>query len=86
MFSQLVAKHFTFEVMNVTLVGGGNSTHVFAGLLASKGHNVTIFTRRPEDWKEEVVCENQDPGWLEDQKEIGGKMKKISKNPGEVIC
>jgi len=75
----------TNPVMNVTLVGGGNSTHVFAGLLASKGHNVTIFTRRPEDWKEEVVCENQDPGWLEDQKEIGGKIKKISKNPGECI-
>lgn len=68
----------TFNAMNVTLVGGGNSTHVFAGLLAAEGHNVTIFTRRKSDWSDTVVCENQDPGWLSDKKEIGGKVKQIT--------
>ena len=52
------------EKLNVVLVGGGNSTHVLAGLASNAGHTVSILTRRPADWASDmfVTCENQDPG------------------------
>jgi len=48
----------------ITLVGGGNSTHCFAPLMASVGHRVAILTRRPEQWSDEVEVMNDDLAWL----------------------
>jgi hypothetical protein len=46
----------------VTLVGGGNSTHCLAPLVAAAGFPVNILTRRPEAWSEEVEVVNEDLG------------------------
>ena len=48
----------------VTLVGGGNSTHCLAPLIAAAGFPVNILTRRPEKWQEEVEVVNEDLGWI----------------------
>eukprot|EP00941_MAST-03F_sp_MAST-3F-sp1_P000839 g839.t1 len=48
----------------VTLVGGGNSTHCMAPLVASTGAKVAILTRKPDKWNSEVTLDNEDLGWL----------------------
>ncbi len=50
--------------LTVTLVGGGNSTHCLAPLIASAGFPVNILTRRPEAWQAEVEVVNEDLGWV----------------------
>ena len=51
--------------LTVTLVGGGNSTHCMAPLVASAGFPVNILTRRPESWNHDSVSVvNEDMGWL----------------------
>ena len=37
--------------MYITVVGGGNSTPIFAALAADAGHTVAVLTRRPEAWE-----------------------------------
>jgi hypothetical protein len=73
--------------LNVVIVGGGNSSHCLAGLASNAGHSVTILTRRPEKWNQQVTCENQDEGWLnqETEKEITGTVNKITKDAAECI-
>jgi opine dehydrogenase len=46
--------------LTTCIVGGGNSAHVLIPLLTEAGHNVTLLTRRPGDWKDDVECEVQD--------------------------
>lgn len=50
--------------LTITLVGGGNSTHCLAPLIAAAGFPVNILTRRPEAWQEEVEMVNEDLGWI----------------------
>lgn len=75
------------KVANVTLVGGGNSTHVFAALLAAKGHHVTILTRRQSDWCDVVSCKLEDPGWLteEESREVAGSLKLVTGDASKAI-
>ncbi|CAB9504606.1 NAD/NADP octopine/nopaline dehydrogenase, alpha-helical domain [Seminavis robusta] len=44
---------------NVTtcVVGGGSSAHVLIPLLSEMGHTVNLYTRRPDEWKDDVSCE-----------------------------
>lgn len=39
----------------VIVTGGGNICHAISGMLASAGHLVTVLTRRPSDWKKEIL-------------------------------
>jgi opine dehydrogenase len=48
------------HTLTTCIVGGGNSAHVLIPLLAEAGHNVTLLTRRPGDWKDDIECEVQD--------------------------
>lgn len=44
--------------MKATLVGGGNSAHVLAVLLAGRGHSVTVLTHRPTEWSSELELDH----------------------------
>jgi len=41
----------------ITVVGGGSSAHLLIPLLSSQGHNVSLLTRRPEQWSKHISCE-----------------------------
>ena len=68
----------------VTLVGGGNSTHCMAPLLAAAGFPVNILTRRPDDWSKEISVVNEDLGWIRATK-IACVPNLITSNPAECI-
>jgi len=34
------------EKLNITIIGGGNSSHTLIPLLSNAGHNVSLQTRR----------------------------------------
>ena len=42
--------------MNITIVGGGNIGTQFAVHCAHKGHNVTIFSSKPERFEKKLFC------------------------------
>ena len=57
--------------MHVTVVGGGNSTPIFAALAKEAGHTVSILTRRPSDWnKDDIGFVNDDPGYIDGKSEL----------------
>lgn len=64
--------------MKVVLVGGGNSAHVLAVLLAGKGHTVTILTHRPLEWSLDLELEH--PGGV-----LQGHIHDVTSNPVTAI-
>lgn len=62
--------------MNITIVGGGNIGTQFAVHCATKGHNLTIFTSKPQlfDKKLEIVDENK-------KVILSGKIESATDNP-----
>ncbi len=47
--------------MRITIIGGGNVGTLMAGEFAHKGHDVTVFTSKPEKWSREItVLDNAD--------------------------
>ena len=67
-------------------MGGGNSTHCLAPLIASAGANYrcNILTRKPSAWSPEVEVINEDLGWMP-VTSIKSKVDKITADPAEVI-
>ena len=53
-------------MLNIVLLGGGNSTHCLAPLISASGNKVTIVTRKPENWSDEITVINEDFNWLKD--------------------
>jgi len=50
--------------LNVVVIGGGNSTPIFAALATDAGHSVSILTRKPEAWnKDDIGFVNDDLDW-----------------------
>ena len=43
--------------LNITLIGGGNSSHTIIPLLSNSGHSVSLYTRNPEKWSKNVTME-----------------------------
>ena len=74
-------------MLNITLVGGGNSTHVLAALAAEAGHNVSILTRRVGDWASDrvITMQNSDPGWLGGTPKVVGTVVTISSDTEALI-
>lgn len=58
------------EDLRVTVVGGGNSTPIFAALAKRAGYHVSILTRRPADWAKRVGFVNEDPGYINGATEL----------------
>ena len=46
--------------MNIAVLGGGNIGTQFACISASKGHDVNIYTSKPELWSSELEAHNDD--------------------------
>ena len=71
--------------MYITVVGGGNSTPIFAALAADAGHTVAILTRKPEAWdKDDIGFTNEDLGWYP-QPELRTKVALITSDPAQCI-
>ncbi len=69
---------------NITIVGGGNSAHTLIPLLSRAGNNISLLTRQPERWGDEIIMEYVlSNGEVKDS--IKGKIKKISDNAYDVI-
>ena len=62
----------------ITLVGGGNSTHVIAAVASSRGHPVTIYTRKPASWAGPVTLDNVDSGFMDGSTDISGTVTATS--------
>ena len=72
--------------LNVVIVGGGNSSHVLAGLATNAGHAVTLLTRQPDKWSKTVTCQNQDPGWISEAgPSISGELTAITSDAAACI-
>jgi hypothetical protein len=72
--------------MYVTVVGGGNSTPIFAALAADAGHTVAILTRRPADWDaNDVGFVNDDEGYMGGKPELRVKIALVTADPAECI-
>lgn len=72
--------------MYITVVGGGNSTPIFAALAAEAGHDVAILTRRPADWDaNDVGFINEDMGYMDGVKELRKKIALVTDDPAKCI-
>lgn len=72
--------------MYVTVVGGGNSTPIFATLAKEAGHKVAILTRRPADWNaKDIGFVNDDPGYVDGKTEIRTEIDLVTADPAECI-
>lgn len=64
--------------MNVCIVGGGSLGHVIAGWMAHKGLDVSILTRRPSEWENELLIHTSNG-------DFKAPLKRISSKPRDVI-
>jgi len=71
--------------LHVVVVGGGNSTPIFAALAADAGHTVSILTRKPEAWnKDDIGFVNDDLDWYP-QPELRTKIELVTADPALCI-
>eukprot|EP01138_Halocafeteria_seosinensis_P014372 gb/GECG01014673.1/.p1 GENE.gb/GECG01014673.1/~~gb/GECG01014673.1/.p1 ORF type:complete len:397 (+),score=38.80 gb/GECG01014673.1/:1-1191(+) len=71
--------------MFITVVGGGNSTIIFACLAKRAGHQVAILTRRPREWNHEVSFNNEDAGYLDGVTRMEATIDIITSSPSECV-
>jgi len=62
--------------MNITIIGGGNVGTQFAVHCATKGHDVTIFTSKPQLFSEKIEIVNENKETI-----LSGKIQCITDNP-----
>ena len=46
--------------MNIAIVGGGNMGTLMAAEFAHQGHNIKIYSRRPNDWSDTIEVYDRD--------------------------
>lgn len=66
------------DIQTVVIVGGGSLGHVIAGWISSQGYNVSILTRRPTNWNDDIII-NSPIGTF------NGHLQTVSDTPSEVI-
>jgi len=70
----------------VCVVGGGNSTPIFAALAKEAGYKVSILTRKPQDWdKNDVGFDNEDTGYMDGKTELRVAVDIITSDAAECI-
>lgn len=62
--------------MNITIVGGGNIGTQFSAHCAAKGHDVTIFTSKPQLFNDKIEIINENKEII-----LSGKIQCITDNP-----
>ena len=66
--------------MRICICGGGNLGHVVAGFLAAHADGeVSLLTRHPERWQQQLSISTPDGTTLQ------GRLSRISSNPSEVV-
>jgi len=71
--------------MYITVIGGGNSTPIFAVLAKDAGHTVAVLTRRPQDWNaSDIGFVNEDLAWYP-KPELRLAIDLITSDPAECI-
>lgn len=68
----------------ITLLGGGSSAHALAALLGEKGHEITIISRRPERWSDNVTISFVNPDGDAFESKSSGRIR-IAQNPAEGV-
>lgn len=66
------------NIQNIVIVGGGSLGHVISGWLASQKYHVSVLTRHPSDWSDQLII-NTPNG------QISSMLNRISDKPSEVI-
>jgi opine dehydrogenase len=62
----------------ICICGGGNISHVLAGLLSNKGHTINVLTRKPKKWSKKISV-------LFKNNNYEGNLNTISNNSKNVI-
>lgn len=63
------------SVISVCVCGGGHVAHSIVAYLANKGVAVSVFTRRPADWRKRIQAT------LPDGRKISGEIRQASNDP-----
>lgn len=63
---------------NACIVGGGSLGHIIAGWMSHKGLNVSILTRRPNEWRKSILIHTP-------KGDFNAHLNRISSDPREVI-
>lgn len=66
------------QIKNIAIIGGGALGHVTAGWLANKGYEVSLLTRKPEEWSLRLRINTPDEGFI-------STLHVVSSYPIEVI-
>lgn len=66
--------------MKITVIGGGNVGTLMAAEAAHKGHEVTVYTSKPEHWKKEVEVYS-----AEDKLLLKGGLSKVTDSMKEAL-
>ena len=66
--------------MKICICGGGNLGHVVTGFMAARGADVSLLTRHPERWQQQIFVSTPDGGTLK------GTIGRISNRPEEVVA
>jgi len=69
----------------ITIIGGGNSTPIFACLAKNAGHKVAVLTRKPEKWSTTVGFSNEDTGYLDGKEEHECELDIVTADPAKCI-
>lgn len=65
--------------LNICICGGGSLGHVIAGVAASKGFNVSVLTRHPDQWKRTLSVEDCQG------RTLSGTLAAVTDNPATVV-
>jgi hypothetical protein len=82
---KLSASSASSTVSYITVVGGGNSTPIFAALAKRAGFTVAILTRKPDAWKSRVGFKNEDKMYLKGEEEFFETVDLITDDPSKCI-
>ncbi|MEA2017158.1 MAG: NAD/NADP octopine/nopaline dehydrogenase family protein [Campylobacterota bacterium] len=74
----------TLAKTNVTIVGGGSSTHALIPFLTSSSREINLLTSKPEEWESSIILEyrNENNDVLQ---EFNGQLDNVSDLPIDVI-
>ncbi len=66
--------------MKITVIGGGNIGTLMAGEMAFRGHDVTVFSSKPERWSEKITILGTNH-----EEVMTGQLKRITDNLEEAV-
>jgi hypothetical protein len=68
----------------LVVIGGGNSTPIFATLAKTAGWHVTVLTRKPDQWSLDIGFINEDSGYIKET-ELYATIDNVTADPASCI-